>query len=396
MKMKTRVVVAMSGGVDSSVAAALLQKEGHEVIGITMCFGLKEMNKRRPSCCGIEGIEDARRVAHTLGIKHYVLNFDKFLQQKVIDNFILEYLSGRTPNPCIRCNQYLKFGQLLNKAKSLGAKYLATGHYAKVVTSHQSPATSQKYLLKKAKDKYKDQSYFLYRLKQEQLKHILFPLGNYTKDEVRKLAKEFDLPVKDKPASQEICFIPDEDYREFLKRELQRIPKMRITANIMPGLILDTNGKVLGEHKGIPFYTIGQREGLDIALGYPLYAIKIDAKNNTIVVGRREDALSYGLIASDLSFTGGPIKREVALSVKIRYNHQEVLSRVSPVRNYGAMCKSKEVSNGVRPLGKKRVKVIFSKPQFAVTPGQAAVFYRRREAIGGGVIESGINNAETN
>ena len=221
--VKSKVVVAMSGGVDSSVAAGLLQRKGYEVIGITMCFGLKEMNKKRPSCCGIEGIEDARRVAHTLGIKHYVLNFDKALQEKVIKDFVTEYLAGRTPNPCIRCNQYLKFEQLLAKAKSLGAEYLATGHYAKISFSSQFSAFSGKYLLKKAKDTYKDQSYFLYRLTQKQLAHILFPLGNYTKLEVRQLASKLNLSVKDKPGSQEICFIPDDDYREFLKREFTRI-----------------------------------------------------------------------------------------------------------------------------------------------------------------------------
>ncbi|HAH22117.1 MAG TPA: tRNA 2-thiouridine(34) synthase MnmA, partial [Candidatus Omnitrophica bacterium] len=208
--------------VDSSVAAGILLKKGYEVIGITMCFGLKEAGKKRPSCCGIEGIEDARRVAEKLGIKHYVLNFDKYLQAQVVDDFISEYLSGRTPNPCIRCNQYLKFERLLAKAKSLGAEYLATGHYARIVTRSQGhKVTSKIFLLKKGKDKYKDQSYFLYRLRQEQLRHILFPLGGYTKTQVRVMAGEFDLPVKNKPGSQEICFIPDDNYRAFLSQALR-------------------------------------------------------------------------------------------------------------------------------------------------------------------------------
>jgi tRNA-specific 2-thiouridylase len=347
-----------------------------------MCFGLKEVNKKRPSCCGIKGIEDARRVAHTLGIKHYVLNFDKVLQKNVIEDFIFEYLSGRTPNPCIRCNQYLKFEQLLGKAKNLGAEYLATGHYAKIAVSRQPSAVSRKYLLKKAKDKYKDQSYFLYRLTQKQLAHILFPLGNYTKSEVRKLASELNLSVKDKPGSQEICFIPDDDYREFLKRELTRMKgapacssRQGINANVKPGPILDLNGKIVGEHKGIPFYTIGQREGLGIARGYPIYIIKIDAKNNTIIVGKREEVFSSGLIAGKVSFTVKAIKREVALKVKIRYNHPEVLSKVSP-------------------MGKDTLKVIFSKPQFAVTPGQSVVFYKGNIVVGGGIIESGFKDAE--
>ncbi len=378
--MKKKVVVAMSGGVDSSVAAGLLQRKGYEVIGITMCFGLKEAGKRRPSCCGIEGIEDARRVAHKLGIKHYVLNFDKYLQKEVVDDFISEYARGRTPNPCIRCNQYLKFERLLTKAKSLGAGYLATGHYAKIAVSwpegrgwasdspsrSQPSAVSKKYLLKKGKDKFKDQSYFLYRLKQEQLRHILFPLGGYTKTQVRAMAGEFDLPVKDKPGSQEICFIPDGDYRAFLRQVLK---------DVHPGPIVDSSGKVLGEHKGIPFYTIGQREGLGIAAGYPIYITRLDARKNTIVVGKKEEAFSSGLIASDLSFTDKPLKIGVALGVKIRYNSPEVPSRIIP-------------------LTKGRIKVIFLKPQFAVTPGQAAVFYRKDQVIGGGVIERPLSNAE--
>lgn len=359
--MKTRVVAAMSGGVDSSVAAALLQKQGYEVIGITMCFGLKEPDKKRPSCCGIEGIEDARRVAHKLGISHYVLNFDKALEEKVIKNFISEYLSGRTPNPCIRCNEYLKFQQLLNKARALKAKYLATGHYARI----EFDRNKKIFRLKKARDKFKDQSYFLYRITQKQMANILMPLGNLTKAAVRKLASDLGLPVADKPASQEICFIPGANYREFLRRSL----------DIKPGPILDARGNILGEHKGIPFYTIGQREGLGIAMGYPVYVTKIDAGNNTIIVGRKEEALTCGLIAGDLSFTDKAIKRAVALSIKIRYNHQEVSSRIIP-------------------LGRNRVKVMFSKPQFAVTPGQSAVFYKQQEAIGGGIIEKGLNNAE--
>jgi tRNA-specific 2-thiouridylase len=382
--MKTRVVAAMSGGVDSSVAAALLQNQGDEVIGITMCFGLKESDKKRPSCCGIEGIEDARRVAHKLGIRHYVLNFDKALEEKVIKNFISEYLSGRTPNPCIRCNEYLKFQQLLNKARGLQAKYLATGHYARI----EFDKNKKIFRLKKAKDKFKDQSYFLYRITQKQMAHILMPLGNLTKDRVRKLASDLGLSVADKPGSQEICFIPDDDYREFLKTHLPAgrqgltrisstpVPLWRgIDADIKSGLILDTKGNILGKHRGIPFYTIGQREGLGIAMGYPVYVTKIDARNNTIIAGKKEEAFSYGLIAGDLSFTYKAIKRAVALNIKIRYNHKEVSSRIIP-------------------LGRNRVKAIFSKPQFAVTPGQSAVFYKRQEVIGGGIIEKGLNHAE--
>src|SRR3989338_9167753 len=212
---KECVVVAMSGGVDSSVAAALLKEQGYEVIGITMCFSVNSVRKK-PACCGIQGIEDARRVAHKLGIRHYVLNMQKSLQEYVIKDFLREYLSGRTPNPCVRCNQYLKFDILLKKAFSLDAKFLATGHYARVTKGHDG------YQLKKAKDLNKDQSYFLYRLNQNQLKHILFPLGDYTKAEVRNLARKFGLAVAEKAGSQEICFLPEVNYRGFLKNQVKK------------------------------------------------------------------------------------------------------------------------------------------------------------------------------
>ncbi len=392
--MKTRVVVAMSGGVDSSVTAALLQEQGYEVIGITMCFGLKEANKKKPSCCGLQGIEDARRVAGKLGIKHYVLNFQAVLKEKVIDDFVKEYLAGRTPNPCVRCNQYVKFGHLLHKTRILGARYLATGHYARIVHSPQSTVHKETFLLKQAKDRNKDQSYFLYRLAQRQLKHILFPLGNYTKDDVRKLAKRFDLPVADKAGSQEICFIPDEDYRVFLRHTIEQMYNNRVDSYIKPGSILDKEGNVLGQHKGIPFYTIGQREGLGIARGYPVYITKIDPGNNSITLGKREDVLSYGLIVKELSFTplqttapmknsirsvtgftAEPIKREVVLKVKIRYNHREANCRVKPADG-------------------NRLIVVFREPQFAVAPGQSAVFYSGRNVIGGGIIEQSLSKEQ--
>ncbi|OGX40369.1 MAG: tRNA 2-thiouridine(34) synthase MnmA [Omnitrophica WOR_2 bacterium RIFCSPLOWO2_01_FULL_41_12] len=347
--MKARIVVAMSGGVDSSVAAALLRGQGYEVIGITMCFNLTDSVRKKPICCGLQGIEDARRVAHKLGISHFVVNMQKQLEENVIKNFCREYLKGRTPNPCIRCNQFLKFDYLLKKAFSLDAKYLATGHYAKI----------QNYLLKKAKDRKKDQSYFLYRLTQGQLKHILFPLANYTKVEVRKLAREFALPVAEKLASQEICFLPDMDYRGFLKK--------RMNTEIEPGKVIDRKGKILGQHKGIAFYTIGQREGLGIAAGYPLYINKLEPKNNTITVGRKEEAFHKEFLVKEPHFISRRLKKRIALKVKIRYNHREALAEVIPTKN--------------------KIRVRFKKPQFAITPGQSAVFYDKDTVLGGGIID---------
>lgn len=349
--MKRRVALAMSGGVDSSVAAALLVRQGHEVIGLTMCFGLTDSSGRKPACCGLQAIEDARRVAHKLGIRHYVLNMHKHLREFVINDFCREYLNGRTPNPCVRCNQYIKFGVLLKKARALGADFLATGHYARI-------EKTDGFILKKAKDKKKDQTYFLYRLNQHQLKHTLFPLGNHTKEQVRKLAAEFDLPVADKPASQEICFLPDADYRAFLKKN--------IAGKIEPGFVVDLGGKVLGPHKGVACYTIGQREGLGLALGYPAYITSIDHKNNRIIVGKKEDAFKKEFTLKSVRIYA-PFKKKIAVKVRIRYNHREA-------------------SAAIDCTGRK-IRVTFKRPQFAVTPGQAAVFYEGELVVGGGIID---------
>lgn len=358
--MKERVVVAMSGGVDSAVAAALLKAQGREVIGITMCFNLADSHGRHPACCGLSGIEDARRTAHKLGIRHYVLNMQKYLDEYVIKDFCREYLRGRTPNPCVRCNQYLKFRFLLKKAFSLGASFLATGHYSRIQKNKSG------YRLLKARDQHKDQSYFLYRLNQAQLKHLLFPLGEYTKDQTRQMAREFGLPVADKLGSQEICFLPGTDYRAFFKARPERIKKW-INRKIKPGPILDKEGRILGRHQGIAFYTIGQRQGLGIAAGCPLYIVNIDPENNAITVGKKEETLKTDFLIKEKHFISGPLKKKVALRVKIRYNHQEVRATITPL-------------NG-------KLKVRFIKPQFAITPGQSAVFYERDKVIGGGIIE---------
>jgi len=364
---KERVVVAMSGGVDSSVAAALLKVEGYEVIGITMCFSAEggsasggnpvDFKRKKPSCCGIQGIEDAQRVAQKIGIRHYTINMQKVLKERVIRDFCDEYIKGRTPNPCVRCNQFIKFDALLKKALALDAKFLATGHYAKIVNTRQG------YQLKKGKDLNKDQSYFLYRITQNQLKHILFPLDNYTKVEVRKLAQEFGLPVANKLASQEICFLPNTDYRGFLERQIRQ--------QIKPGLVIESQGNILGQHRGIAFYTIGQREGLGIAKGYPLYITKIDHRNNQITVGTKQDALKREFLVKEPNFIFEPIKKKIVLGVKIRYNHKEAKAEVAPFKN--------------------KLKVKFIKPQFAITPGQSAVFYNKDTVLGGGIIDRVID-----
>ncbi len=351
--MNKRVVVAMSGGVDSSVAAALLKKQGYEVIGLTMCFNLAEKDDKKPSCCGLTGIEDARRVAQKLGIRHYVINLNKDFYREVIHNFCQEYLSGRTPNPCVRCNQFIKFGILFRKAVNLGAQFLATGHYARIVRSKHS------YLLKKAKDYKKDQSYFLYRLNQEQLKQIIFPLGNYIKSQVRGIAYDFKLNVAEKQDSQEICFLPDGKYGDLIKAKSLNCVK--------PGHLVDKNGDILGKHQGIPFYTIGQRQGLGIAKGYPLYVTQINPRNNRITVGSRQDACKNEFLVKDVNFLTKPFKKKVEINVKIRYNHKESLAIVSPVEG--------------------KLTIRFKQPQFAITPGQSAVFYQEDTVLGGGIIE---------
>ncbi len=363
----------MSGGVDSSVAAALLKEAGFEVIGITMCFGsaVGQSRGKRPACCGPQAIADAGRVARELRIKHYVLNFSKDLEKYVIGNFIEEYLSGRTPNPCVRCNQFIKFGSLLNKARSLDARFLATGHYARV----EFDKKSKQHLLKKGKDKAKDQSYFLYSIDKKALPYILFPLGNLTKERVRNLAKKFNLAVYEKPASQEICFIENapacrqgRDYRGFISSRLPQIDK-----NIRPGPIKDLKGNIIGQHKGIPFYTIGQRQGLGVSFKEPLYVVSINAKDNSIILGKKKDTYSKGLIADKLNLLYPVNKRKVDLKVKIRYNQPEVKASISNLPT-----KNNPEANQVR--------VKFKKPLSSVAPGQAVVFYKADIVVGGATI----------
>jgi len=358
MSQNKKVLIAMSGGVDSSVAALLLKEEGYDVVGVTMCFSIPQSERKRPSCCGIEGIEDARKVAHQLDIPHYVFQFGEKLQKLVIKDFVSEYLNGRTPNPCVRCNQNLKFGALLQRAKALKIPTLATGHFAQVEKKGKN------FLLKKGIDPKKDQSYFLCQLQKSRLAHLVFPVGDMTKDEVRDLAKQKGLYVADKPASQEVCFIPDNDYRSFLVRHTKK-------DLFKKGAIVDKEGKVLGHHEGIFNYTIGQREGLRIAAAHPLYVIRLDKATNQVVVGKKEDVYSKSLIAIEPNILERSFfKKKTLLKAKIRYNHPE-----SPAR--------------VEFLPGNKIKVCFSSPQFAVTPGQFVVFYKGDIVVAGAkIIES--------
>ncbi len=354
------VVVAMSGGVDSSVTAALLREQGFDVIGVTMQVWPRMTpaeEERHGGCCGWSAVSDARRVANMLDIPYYVLNMREEFERSVINYFAAEYARGRTPNPCIACNQFIKFDALLRKALALDAWYVATGHYARVV--HDDEAG--RFRLFRSRDPRKDQTYALYNLTQQQLEHILFPLGEFDKDETRRLAAELGLPVAEKPDSQEICFVKDDDYAEFLR---ERIPE-----NFVPGPIVDTQGNVLGEHEGLPNYTYGQRKGLGITAPERLYVVDIRPESNTLVVGTADETRAPGLIATDINL----IAQEKLLpgtpaQVKIRYN--------SPPR-----------PAVLDPVNDDRVRVLFDHPPRAIAPGQSAVFYDGDEVLGGGVID---------
>ncbi len=353
-----KVVVAMSGGVDSSLAAALLKKEGCYVIGITFRTWPKEEcgSSFGRACCSLEAITRARAVAEDLDIPYYVVDFSEDFKKQVIDYFCSEYLKGLTPNPCIVCNEKIKFGRLLEKAKSLGAGFVATGHYAKVGLNKGT----DRFLLKEGQDKVKDQSYFLFSLSQDQLKHAIFPLGDMTKEKVRKIAKSLKLKTYNTVSSQDICFIQDQNYAEYIKK--------KTGVEIKTGEIVDKNGKVLGRHNGIPFYTIGQRRGLGIAYSEPLYVTAIDVETNRLVVGPKTDVLKKSLVAERLNWISIPgIEDSRKLMVKIRYNHK----------------KAKAI---VTKIDKDTVRVDFDEPQSSPTPGQAAVFYDKDVVVGGGWI----------
>ncbi len=347
--MTKKVLVAMSGGVDSSVAAMLLKNEGYDVSGVTMCLGIAAQGDDA-RCCGADAIDDAKRVCDRLGIPHYVFDYAAELEDKVIAKFVSEYRIGRTPNPCVECNRHLKFGSLLEKAKGLGFDFLATGHYATIEKNEEG------YCLSRAKDKKKDQTYFLYAMPYAGLGNVLFPLASLTKDEVRDEAKKKSLPVAEKQESQDICFVTQKNYQLFLMDRGQEIK---------PGLIVDRQGKILGSHRGIIFYTIGQRGGLGISHKTPLYVVSIDPDKNRIVVGEKKDLMAKGLSAGNINRLVQSWPGQVY--AKIRYRKKEALCEVTAEND--------------------RLKVIFSDEQEAITPGQSVVFYDHDRVLGGGEIE---------
>ncbi|MFH0763490.1 MAG: tRNA 2-thiouridine(34) synthase MnmA [Candidatus Omnitrophota bacterium] len=355
-----RIVAAMSGGVDSSVSAALLKKEGFEVIGLTFRMWPKEEcgSSSGRSCCNLEAVTRARAVAEGLGIAYYVVDFSEEFRKEVIDYFCWEYLRGNTPNPCVVCNEKIKFGHLLEKAVSLGASAVATGHYANIGIDKKSG----RYLLKEGKDGRKDQSYFLFRLSQEQLKRAVFPLGSLTKDRVRALAKKMKLITFNAVSSQDICFVQDLEYAEYIEK--------KTGAGIRAGDIVDKYGKVLGRHKGMPFYTIGQRRGLGIAHKEPLYVTGIDIEKNRLIAGPREEVMKKSLVADRMNWIAiEGLSKPIKAMARIRYNHKKAKALVTKI-------------------AADSVRVDFDEPQAAPTPGQAVVFYDKDVVIGGGWIKS--------
>ena len=355
---KGKVVVGMSGGVDSSVAAWLLKKQGYDVIGVTMQIWQDEENivqEENGGCCGLSAVDDARRVAAAIGIPYYVMNFKDEFQKSVIEYFTKEYLAGRTPNPCIACNRYVKWEALLQRSLSSGADYIATGHYARI-----EHLPNGRYAIRRSATMEKDQTYALYNLTQEQLARTLMPVGEYSKDRIREMADEIGLLVAHKPDSQDICFVPDGDYASFIENTTDQV--------LQTGDFVTPEGKILGKHKGIIHYTVGQRKGLGLALGYPAFVLEIRPETNEVVIGTYEESLTYTVRANELNFMSvEQITEPVRVFAKIRYNHK------------GAWCT-------VERTGEDEIVCTFDEPIRAATPGQAVVLYDGEYVLGGGTI----------
>jgi len=353
-----RIAMAMSGGVDSSVAAALLKKQGHEVIGIHMkLFNSPIYENRNRSCCSFDESMDARSICYRLGIPFYVIDYQKEFREMVIDYFVKDYAMGQTPNPCVMCNKKIKNDLLLKKVDELDCDYLATGHYARIFHNKKEGSVQ----LARAKDLKKDQTYFLYGIKNIDIKRILFPLENKTKVNVRNLARKLNLITANKPDSQEICFVK-KDYKTFLKQEFLEKPK--------PGEFVSQSGKVLGKHNGIPFYTIGQRRGIGLTSKTPFFVVRIDSENNRIVLGRENDLYSQNIHVSDVNWVSIlPPDKPIRVNAKIRNMHEGSIATIFP-------------------NSKSQVRIEFEVPQRAVTPGQSAVFYQNNILLGGGRINN--------
>lgn len=355
---RKKVVVGMSGGVDSSVAAYLLKEAGYDVIGVTMQIWQDEENdflEESGGCCGLSAVDDARRVANALDIPYYVMNFKKEFKDSVMDYFADEYLAGKTPNPCIACNRYVKWESLLKRSLDIGADYIATGHYARI-----EQLDNGRFALKKSATAHKDQTYALYNLTQYQLSHTLMPVGEYTKDKVRDIATNINLRIANKPDSQEICFIPDKDYAKFIKEYTGNEAK--------EGNFVTPDGKIIGKHKGIIHYTVGQRKGLNLSLGHPAFVVAIRPESNEVVIGNNDDVFSLTLKANHLNFMSiEDLEGEMDVVAKIRYSHN------------GALCRIKKIDDDI-------ILCTFREPQRAITPGQAVVFYDGDYVLGGGTI----------
>lgn len=356
-----RIVVAMSGGVDSSVAAAELVAAGHEVIGLSMqLYDQRDGAESFGSCCSLDDLSDARRVAHALGIPHYIVNFEREFSDTVVRNFVDEYAAGRTPIPCVHCNADLKFAHLVERAAGLEAAAVATGHYARVDFDEEA----RRYRLLRGADPDKDQSYFLFSLTQDQLARAMFPVGHMTKPEVRRTAARLGLSVAEKPDSHEICFVPDRDAGGFVERKLAAEGR----APDISGAIVDSTGKTLGEHRGVHRYTIGQRKGLGISGKSPLYVLRLDPVHQQVVVGDKSELGQRELVATGVNWiAGAPPAGPTRVTARIRHRHADQPATVTSD-------------------GRDAAHVVFDEPQLAVTPGQAVVFYEGDAVAGGGWI----------